>query len=429
MSDLNKYRISRLKICLIFIILFVIFMYIIAYKNTLTGKITAILLMGLCLYNMYKSKNNILGFILHFQLFYYNYSVVFSRYLHYVNEYENFYNNTNIEILNLGILCLFIFETFITFYWDNSKPFKKELIYAKQKNEFISILLLIISTAIGFFAFNWGDANDGIRTSVSITPYYEYIGILLILGLYYSGFEKSKIIKYGYSLLIIFLVLQGFVFGERVSALQFIFIWLFYFKGDKMQPKKVFLIAIVGIFIMNVIGFYRSSYSFANTNLLSILDFLSNRLLTFNGADLGYYCSLTFIMVAKISTVTTRISMFIKFLISILIGTGPEYNLASYTYNYYPHWFGGYFPLYFYFYGGFLMVIFSSYFWGKFICKCLKKNNSKYSHFLYLLGLYLVCICARWYMYTPVNAFRSTLIFSIVYFLLYLFDKNYKEAK
>ena len=422
---MNKFKVSKLKLCLIIISLFVFIIYIFGYQNPLAGKIISFLLIGLCLFNMYRSRNNILEFILHLELFYYNYSVVFSRYLHIINEYESFYNNANVETLNIGILCLFIFEFFMTFFYDSSKTFKTEYIYANQRNEFISIVLLILAFIIGIFGFDW--SNYGER--FSITSYYEYIGIILILGLHYTGFEKSKITKNGYSLLIMLLILQGIIYGERVSALQFIFIWFFYFKGNKIKPKYVLILTIFGIFLMNMVGVYRNSYNIADVNILSMFNSLNDRLLTFNGADLGYYCSLTFVMVAKMSTISVRFDMFIKFLISIFIGSSSESNLGLFTYHYYSHWYGGFFPLYFYFYGGILMVIFMSYIWNKFLCNCLKRKKSKYPHFMYLLGLYLICICARWYMYTPLNAFRSLLIFSTVYFLLYIFNKKLQKKE
>ena len=112
-----------------------------------------------------------------------------------------------------------------------------------------------------------------------------------------------------------------------------------------------------------------------------------------------------------------------KFLISIFIGNSKDANLTVFTRRYYNHWYGGFYPLYFYFYGGLKLVILMSYIWCSFICKCLKQNIGKYSNFLYLLGMYLVCIAARWYMYTPLNAFRPALLFSIAYFMLLYFDK------
>ena len=419
---------SKKKLLLIVMLIFVFIIYGFGYHNALTGKIISILLMGLCLFNMYKSKNNVLGFLLHFQLFYYNYSVVFSRYLHYANEYLEFYERTNVEILNIGILCLFIFEIFTTLFYDNSKPFKREYIYAKQKNNLISILLLIAAFIVGVLGFDWG--GFGSRTTVAITPFYEYNGILLILGLHYAGLEKSKIIKSGYTLLIIFLVLQGFLFGERVSALQFMFIWFFYFKGDSMKPKQIFLLAVAGIFLMNIVGFYRGgsgNFDFSNIDFSTIFNSLGNRLLTFNGDDLGYYCSLTFVMVSKIVPYSTRFGMFIKFLGAIFIGDSVTSNLPNLTVKYYSHWGGGYFPLYFYFYGGILMVIFSSYIWNKFLCGCIQKTKSKHPQFKYLVGMYLVCVCARWYTYTPLHAIRPVLLFSLAYFVLYLFNKKLQK--
>ena len=419
----GKIKLNKLQIVLILMLLVVLAIYFLKLNNTFINISLAIITMVLCVCNIYRSRNNILGFILHFQLFYYNYSVIFSRYLHISSEYNDFYINADGQTLSLGIICLLIFEIFMTFCYKENKHFKNEYIYAKQKNNYISIFLLIIAFFVGILCFDWNSYGN----RFAITPYYEYIGILLILGLYYTGYNKSKINKYGYSILIFALILQGLVYGERVSALQFLFIWLFYFRGENLKTKNIFLFSILGIFAMTFIGSYRSTYNLNDFNLNKIWNVLSGRLFTFNGADLGYYCSLTFIMVAKKVSISTRIEMLMKFLLSIFIGNSKEANLTVFTRKYYTHWYGGFYPLYFYFYGGIKLVLLMSYAWCSFLCKCIKQNISKHSDFLYLLGMYLICITARWYMYTPLNAFRPALLFSIAYLLLSYANKLFRK--
>ena len=420
-----KIKLTKLQTTLIVLLLFVLINYLFGSKSQTISIIYAALLMILCLINMYRSKNNILGFIFHLELFYYNYSVVFSRYLHIANEFHAFYKNASIQVLNIGITCLLIFEIIMTFCYSDSKIFKEKYLYAENKNVYISLALLLVAFIIGITCFDWN--NYGNR--FSITPYYEYIGILLILGLHYSGYNKGKIIKYGYSILIFSLILQGLIYGERISALQFFFIWLFYFRGEKLKSKNVIIISLIGIFGMTLVSAYRSTYSISAMDVAAIWNNLRDRLLTFNGADLGYYCSLTFIMVAQKVENSTRVGMFIKFLYSIIVGNSNEANLAVFTRQYYSHWYGGFYPLFFYFYGGMKLVVIMSYVWCRIVCKCIKENAGKYGKYLYLLGLYLVCIAARWYMYTPLNAFRPTLLFTIAYFALKYFNAFFYKKR
>ena len=95
----------------------------------------------------------------------------------------------------------------------------------------------------------------------------------------------------------------------------------------------------------------------------------------------------------------------------------------------YVHWNGGYYPLYFYFYGGFLLVFIASFIWCSFLCKCIKKKKHKNSSFLYILGMYLICISARWYMYSPVTAFRPAMLFCIAYFGLSFLNKIFSKKE
>lgn len=380
------------------------------YIRTIYAGITFIL----CIINMIKAKNNCVALVLHFQLLYYNYSVIFSQYLNRVTEYQEFYKHATESALGIGIFCLLTFEFFSLRFNSNGILFSSNKLYAEKPNLIISTGLLIVAVAIAIFSFNW-NAYGG-RGSISSS--YEYIGILLILGLYYAGDYQNTLIKYGYSLLILGLVLQGILFGERVSALQFIFIWCFYFVYDHLKLKNIILGGLLGIVLMATVGAFRKVFSMNGINLSTIWNELTSRMLTFNGADLGYYCSLTFIMVAEKVTLTKRLELFGKFILSIFVGNSAEAYLPEFTRQYYAHWNGGFYPIYFYFYGGIPLVIVFSYMWNWFVRKCFGYNGKKYMEFFSLLSIYLVAIAARWYMYTPLSAFRPVILFSVAFFML-----------
>jgi hypothetical protein len=173
---------------------------------------------------------------------------------------------------------------------------------------------------------------------------------------------------------------------------------------------------------MAVIGEYRSNYSFDILNFSALLDSFTKRFLTFDGADLGYYCSLTFVMVADKVSTAVRFDMFQKFLLSLVKGGDVTLLLQNFTRSYYSHWNGGFFPLYFYFYGGFQLVVVVSLLWGRFIINCVNYSFKKHTSFFAIVGVYMVCIAARWYMYSPLNAFRPLIIFTVIYFTLFLVD-------
>lgn len=380
-------------------------------RNTYAG-----ITMLLCVVNMIKAKDNCVSLLLHFQLLYYNYSVIFSRYLNIVTEYQEFYKNASDYVFGIGIFCLFTFEFFALLFNVGSVPFSLDKLYTKKPNSIISIGLLVLATLVAVVSFDWN--SYGSRGAISSS--YEYIGILLILGLYYAGKYRNKVIKYGYSLFIFGLVLQGIIFGERVSALQFIVIWCFYFMYDHLKVRNILVGGVAGIVLMSTVGTFRSSYTMSGINLSTIWNGLMNRMLTFNGADLGYYCSLTFVMVAKEVPVAKRLELFAKFVQSVFVGNSAGAYLPEFTRQYYAHWNGGFYPLYFYFYGGMPLVIIASYIWNHFVKKCLTYNKKKYNEFFSILSIYIVAIAARWYMYTPLSAFRPVILFSIAFFALQL---------
>lgn len=379
----------------------------------------AIITMLLCILNIIKSKDNCIPLVLHFQLLYYNYSVVFSQYLNKVPDYQVFYRNATESSLGIGIFCLLTFEFFSLILDINYTSFSKEKLYRSKSNVFISMGLLLLATIMAIVSFDWN--AYGQRGAISSS--YEYIGILLILGLYYAGEYRNKLVKYGYSALIFGLVLQGLIFGERVSALQFIFIWCFFFSYDNLKLKNIMIASLFGIVLMSMVGAFRSAFSMNGINISTIWNELTKRMLTFNGADLGYYCSLTFIMVANKVILATRWNLFFEFVKSIFLGNSASAYLPEFTRQYYSHWNGGFYPIYFYFYGGILLVIVASYIWNAFIKKCFTYRKKKYGELCALLSIYIVSIAARWYMYTPLSAYRPVLLFIISFYAIDLMSR------
>lgn len=416
-------KVTRIQIIIMLIGIFTILIAYLSEFHTKVNIFIAIMTMALCCLNLWKSRNDLLAFLLHLQLLYYNYSVVFSRYLHVMQEYGEFYNNVNDQILGIGITCIFIFELCMTFYVRKNTKFFVGDIYSKRPNELISIALLLTAICIGIFAFDWSSFG----TRGAVTPYYEYVGIVLILGLHFSGYKKSRMIKYSYSILIIALIIQGLIFGERVSALQFIFIWLFFFIGERLKSKYALLFSLIGIFMMTIVGTYRATYVIHNFSLPYLWARTTERLFTFDGADLGYYSSLTFAMVADRVSWKIKVELFCKFLLSVIIGNFSGASLPEFTRRYYMHWYGGFFPLYFYFYGSIPGVIIACLAWCRFICKGINNTFTRHKNFFYLLSLYLVCITARWYMYTPLSALRTTLLFTITYLALDMINKTLEK--
>lgn len=408
-------RISNRKIFLFLLgVCSVLIVVLYDMENSFLNKFIALETLLFCVINLWKSRNRIIEFIFHIQLFYYNYSVVFSRYLYKVDAYDEFYVNADERTLGIGILSLFIFEfCMVMFVREGIQNTNWKLLYAKRTNRLFSITILFMCILIGLLSFDWG--SYGTRGAVSSS--YEYMGLLFVLGLHFGG-EKDKYIRYLYSLVILFFIIQGFIFGERVSSLQFMLIWVVFFLGSKIKAKHILAFCGVGLVLMTAIGVYRATYNLSTFSIVSVFKSIFSRMFTFDGADLGYYCSLTFVMVADIVSWEQRIDMFGKFLFSIIVGASNESNLSVFTRKFYGHWYGGFFPLYFYFYLGLSGVIIACVSICAFLNKCFKNIESRQNEFHTLLGVYIVCITARWYMYTPQSLIRPVILFAIGYFFL-----------
>ena len=241
-----KIRINNIYLCLWLVIILFCSVTSLVEKKVFNDFV-ALQVMFICVWNIWKTRKKIIEFLLHFQLLYYNYSVIFSRYLHTVNEFNSFYANADDRTYGLGIICLLIFEIcMMMFLNDNSE--KKEnnfedILYCPCPNALLSFTLLVLILLIGIFGFDW--SSFGKRGAVSSV--YEYSGILFILGLHFLGNKNHKCMKILYSVLLLLFSIQGLIFGERVATLQFIMIWVIFFIGNKLSTLKVFLGSIIGI--------------------------------------------------------------------------------------------------------------------------------------------------------------------------------------
>lgn len=411
-----------------FCVIFVFIDYYVSFSSELINNIIATQIIVFCILNMIKTRNRIVEFLLHFQLFYYNYSIIFSRYLNLVDEYSEFYKYTDTRVLGIGILSIYIFEMIVTYFVhrdSHSINMKNKIgidsLCSNNPSKIISLSLLIISWIIGIFGFDW--SSYGNRGSVS--SLYEYTGVLFIIGLYYAGKKArySKNIRVMYLLTIWAFIIQGLVFGERVSSLQFIFIFVFYYLLDFLKPIHILLGGLLGVILMSAVGVFRNFYTLNSVTFNGVIEQIFNRMLTFDGADMGYYTSLTFIMTGDKVGWGVRLHKFVEFFISVLVGDGGERNLPVFTHNYYSHWYGGFLPLYFYFYSSFTGIAVLTYCISYFIRMCFRRINGDRKIFA-LITIYIICITSRWYMYSPLAIIRSTLVFLIVFYLMEFVRKS-----
>ena len=107
------------------------------------------------------------------------------------------------------------------------------------------------------------------------------------------------------------------------------------------------------------------------------------------------------------------------------LGGISEYEiLNSLTGKYQVNYGGGLLTCYFYFWFGWLGVIFISIYIA-FLYSTIKNNcENKYSEYKEVLSIFIISTIPRWYLYMPNLLFRGILLFTIFYFIIYLFFKK-----
>lgn len=417
----KKSNIKLDKFIFMFITVFLfLFNILIDFSSEFLNNIVAFLVMYISLYMTIRYRHNIIAFLMFFMILYFNYSIVFSRYLYIIsNHYGEFYVNVNTKTYSIGIMILLIFMTAIYCLRNDKykiRKYKKGYYFSDNTNILIVILMILLLTFINIFGFD----RSGYGQRGATTALYEYAGVVFIFAYYYCGKDKySNILKVIVSMILIGFCIQGFIYGERISGIQFLVIFFIFMLSHKMTYKSVSIVAVMGLLAMAGIGIYRGSYEAGSLTLEVIIDSLTDRMFTFDGGDLAYYTSLTFVMVHDINSFSERIILFLKFIASIFLGTSKVKDsfLAEYTRRYYMHWYGGIYPYVFYFYLGWIGTFISSVIAGH-IIRYTSNDKKENKSFYKLLKIYIIAILPRWYMYSPQILLRGIFIFSIFIFII-----------
>lgn len=382
----------------------------------------------------YMHKENNLNFILFLVIFYFNYSIIFSRYFFPIKtEFMDFYRFVSPEVYNIGISVLLLFMSgayYLSKYQKkhDSTTLKSDFSFLSRPikgNVFITISLIAVLIFIFFSGFNRSSFGDrGASSSL-----YESSVLVFIFAYYYIGNTNAhyKILNIIISIIAIGYSIQGFIYGERIVGVQILIVLFSFTISKKVNTKQIFLFFMGGLFFMTLIGTFRGSYKIEELSVYNVISSMLNRNFTFDGGDLAYYSSLTFIMTSFFTDFQDKLSLILKFIFSIFLGSsnieGAE--LTDFTRKYYMHWNGGYFPFYFYFYFGWIGVALSTLIF-KLISFVNKKNEF---NFYGLLKILIVATSLRWYAYTPQILFRNIFIFSIVYYMLNKVDKVLSRKK
>lgn len=335
--------------------------------------------------------------------------------------YSYFYNE---NIYNISIAIIMVYITFIAIFFKERRT--KELSsQLNGNNNLIFVLLYIGCIYILLFGINRGSYTG---YTVSIKTIYEYFVMVYCFAYYYSN--KSTITKILLLLLALVYILQDFYYGGRISSFQIIIlIGILFF--NKLRLKSIIVFSVLGYILMNFIAEYRVNYSISGFNFTSIINSLfSNPVTNYKWntfSEVLYSSGGLVYSKLNIFAVEDTTRSFIDFIINIFIGGERHFgNIVSYIdSNISNVGGGGFLPVYFYFWTGWVGVIIISWITTKLLNFESNNNSGDYHKIAYIL---LLAMFPRWYLYTPLVLFRFLLLnYTILYISLKILDKLTKR--
>lgn len=377
--------------------------------TSFSNKIDALAVLVMSGLLLYKGRKNLPLTIMFIFIFYVNYSVVMGEYITAGNLSVPFTEVKTTNIYGLTIRILLMFMTIVSLFYNEYRPSTESLKFKERKNSIIYWLIMIMLMASFFFGVERGGFD---AYSVRINPIFEYSKILFLFAFYFSG--KSRYKKNLIIMFVIIFILQDVYYGGRITSMQLaIFLSLTIFI-EKLSFYKISLFSIIGIIFNSLVNAYRTSFTFVDISIVSIIRNLFSGYFVFDTATYAYYASATHVAASHSATIENRIQSAFEFIKSIFgVSNSPMREVTSFvSREYYFNMGGGFIPTHFYFWFGWTGVILIATILVL-IINNLPKKTSSYSKLL----LYTVIITApRWYLYSPSQLFRGALfIVSILY--------------
>lgn len=389
-----------------------------------TNNIAALFVLLISIYLVYAYRNNIMLFIIYFALLFFNYSIIIPVYFQTADVFL-FRAIKNDMIYGIGIyILLFFMLLLLLFKKNNINESKLNTLDLFENNVHKNILIVILILGI------LGIIILALILNINVFGYnigalYEYSILFFILGYFYSG--KNSYWKIVLTFILLLYTLITFVDGDRVSVLQMIIASFLLLFHDKVNYKSLLPFILLGILLMTWLGLYSDNIDIKTLTLPQTINFLKERSFSLDTAYAAYYASLTFVIVKGIVPFSTEITLFGKFLYSLILGgsMAGDFSLPEYTKQYVFHYGGGVLPMYFYFYLGWAGIIIPAALISAFSRRIqnLNKDSSNYSK---LLSIYIVSTVPRWYLYSPTSLTRGVLLFTIVYYIFYFIHKKIK---
>lgn len=376
----------------------------------------SVLLLTISVLALIKVRKKLSLLIMFAMLLYFNYSIVYYFYLTDNRFSGSIYATfSHSSVAMTGLICLLLFNLIVYLFLPSKIKEAKDVKYIREENNNSVLVLGTVVVCLLIFLFAYTRPTvEGQRGSPSTI--YEYSIILFIIGFYYCG--KQKALRYCLIGVLLLVALQNLIFGGRVTGLQ-LFIVLLLTNFPHIN-KKILVIGSVIVFVWMIgIGAMRARFSLSGIGNVLLGAFKGG--LALDTAYSSYHTSMTFIKVEEITSFSSKMGMFGRWLLSMIFGGSliEDSNLAYYTLDFYPHTFGGVLPVFMYFYLGFpgaiIIALLVAFYIRRLFCKdCGGLGKG--------LAIYIMATTPRWYLYSPSQMIRGVMLFVLVFYAFKLVD-------
>ena len=387
-----------------------------------------VLLLMTCM-NTYKVRKNRMLLYVFIIILYANYSVCFANHLSHIDTY--FASWSDRPEAYEGIRILLLFQSILTLFLPKDIAgcgYGDEWFTRQKTNSIVIIALMLVLAMLLRFGYTRPEVIGQSRGYYS--PLYEYSIVLFIVGYYIAG--KSSFANLFLDILLFLFAAQNLLYGGRVTAFQLLTVWLFVRVSPRVRNYQIVIMGLALFVLFSWIGSSREGWVASGLRGVSrAIDTVVKNGFAWDTAYSAWFTSLTFIAFFASASSQLRLGFFLRWLASIVLGSSRVANssLPNITRVQYVHYGGGFLPVYFYSYLGYIGVVLIALFVVFMLrtinasCDRTDGKKGKGSAFMAsICSLYIVATASRWYLYSPSQLTRGLLLCLLVSSVLLFID-------
>ena len=420
MFDGNTSDDMIVRIKTIFEALFIFFIILIGILFNLEKKtLLAILLLVYNAILLYQNRREKRIFFLFLVIFYFNFSFCITKYLGNPSSLlQGLYlqvTSEHIYITSIILQILFLFSVDIVLRVKLFGNRKAESFHLSNRNNIILVLGcdIILVLILVYHLFKHYTVNTSI---------FEYSIFFFIISLYFS--RRYDKLRFFAEVLLILFAIYSLKNGDRIAVLQFLIANFLINYIEKISVKNILAMFSIAVFLFTYLGLYGDILD-VNGDLKKLdinytVSQIVDRRMALDTSVSSYFSGMSLVDLRHNFSENDRISNGLSFLTKYtLLGEKSNYKDPTIlTQKYQINYGGAPIASYFYFWFGYLGVIFIGIYVG--ILLNVTRGTVK-TVYIDLLGIYLVSTVPRWYLYTPNLLFRGFFMFNLIIGVIYTF--------